>query len=98
MDGFNGHTAEIEDMSICETLRVGPWCEIEPIDNDLLELSANLFLKTIDFHEPIQALHTSEIGMMDVNPRVLEKAITGHVVLVGMAIDDGIDRDRDSAS
>ena len=45
----------------------------------------------VDVHQALQALHAGQVVDVDVDPGVGERAVAGDVVLVAVAVDDGVD-------
>ena len=53
--------------------------------------------QAVDVHQPVQAVDAGQVLDVDVDPGVGERPVAGDVVLVAVAVDDGVDRHRCAA-
>ena len=94
--GLDGRAAaEVEDVTVGEAVGVGTGREAELLDDGRRERVVDRH--AVDVHQALQALHAREVLDVDVDPGIGERAVAGDVVLVAVAVDDGVDGDRRAA-
>ena len=97
VDGLDGDaTAEIEDVPVLEALGVGPRRVVELLEDGRRERVVDGH--PVDVHQALQAVGAEEVLVVDVDAGVGEEAVAGEVVLVAVAVDDGIDAHRRPAA
>ena len=65
---------------------------MERVEHDVLERVAGLTGQAVYRHQPVHRAGTGEILVVDVDPGRRKGAVARHVALVGVAVDDRIDR------
>ena len=83
---------EIPHVPVAEAFGVGPRGVVELLDDLLGERPARLAGQPVDVHQPVEAARPGQVGVVDVQPRAGEQPVAGHVVLVAVRDDHGVDR------
>ena len=69
---------------------------MESFDDDLLERAAGVSREPVDFHQSVERLNAGQVGFMHVDSGIAKKTIRRDVVFVAVAVEHGIDGDRDT--
>ena len=93
--GLDGGAAEVEDVAVDEALGVGPRRVVEVLDDLGGELVVHR--QPVHGHQPVEAADAGQVLGVDVDAGVGEQPVAGDVVLVAVAVDDGVDRHRRAA-
>ena len=71
-------------------LRIGAGREVELLEHDPRELVARLAREPVDVHQALDRA-ARPVLVVDVHPGAGEQPVAGDVVLVGVAVDHGVD-------
>jgi hypothetical protein len=90
VDCLDACSSEVESGTIGESDSIRSGREVEFFDNKLFKSASSFALESVDVHQAIHGLRTGQVGLVDVNTSIVKEAIPGEVILVGMAIDHGV--------
>ena len=90
-------TAEVPDVPVLESEGVRSRAVVELGQQGLAKVIPSVALEAVSVEHSVDRVSPSQIVNVDVDPGIREGRVSRHVVLVGMAVDDGVNRKPDPA-
>ena len=94
--GLDGRATEVEDVAVAEPGGVGARGVVEHLDDVLGK--GMVERESVHRHQPVEAVDARQVVVVHEHTGIGEQAVAGHVVLVAVAVDDGVHGSRCAAA
>ena len=97
VDRLDRDTTEVPDVPVLESEGIRSRAVVELGQQGLAKVIPGVTRKAVPVEHPVDRLRSVEIVGVDVNSSLGKGRVARHVVLMGVAIDDRVDRQPDPA-